>query len=337
MCLLQSHGFLQQSAEYRERKAEANISPASDGLQHRAGVLKQANETEEEPNNGVTPHSNLCVKGLASTDDIAVNHLSDTFSSISIEEKSANGVTKITTEARTLTQVSGHHMNVVPAESGSNTAVTGVTGISGLTSQSVEIPHKTALTSSHGVEMQHRLLNLQLGSERDRVSELSDRGGLPKSTARSTPTAAEVPAHDVYEGHSAKSSDPPRNRREKNQDIPPQNSQPPRKIRTETENDKFVYVNGIRYQKLGKIGKGGSSEVFKVIATDCSIYALKRINLKGRDWSSAQEFYQEIKYLKALRGKRHIIQLVDSEVRNLHVVQLVGSLLFNRCGSFSQK
>lgn len=81
----------------------------------------------------------------------------------------------------------------------------------------------------------------------------------------------------------------------------------------ETENDNFVYVNGIRYQKLGKIGKGGSSEVFKVIATNCSIYALKRINLKGRDWGSAREFYQEIEYLEALRGKRHIIQLVDSE------------------------
>ena len=81
----------------------------------------------------------------------------------------------------------------------------------------------------------------------------------------------------------------------------------------ETENDNFVYVNGIRYQKLGKFGKGGCSEVFKVIATNCSIYALKRINLKGQDWESAREFYQEIEYLEALRGKRHIIQLVDSE------------------------
>lgn len=311
--------MLGQILESRERKAEENGSPASDGLKHHFGVPKQMTEVEKsEPNNGVIPHSNLHVKGLAcAADDNAVNHLSNTFSTISIEEKVAsgsNGAEKTSTQGRTQAHVSGHHVNFVPAESGSNTGVTGVTGLTGVTSPSNLIPHKTAVTSSHGVELQHRSHSQQPLREGDRGSDMPDRNALPKPTGRSTVTAAEVPLHDVNEGQSAKASDSSKDRGEKNQEHSHHNPQPPRKMRTEVENEKFVYVNGIRYQKLGKIGKGGSSEVFKVIATDCSIYALKRINLKGRDWTTAQEFYQEIKYLKALRGKRHIIQLIDSEV-----------------------
>ncbi|KAI8015761.1 Serine/threonine-protein kinase MPS1 [Camellia lanceoleosa] len=45
--------------------------------------------------------------------------------------------------------------------------------------------------------------------------------------------------------------------------------------------DLFFKVNGKLYQRLGKIGSGGSSEVHKVISSDCTIYALKKIKLKG--------------------------------------------------------
>lgn len=310
--------------EYRERKLEENGSPASGGLEHHSSVLKQINETEKsEPNNGVIPRSNLPVKGLACADDNVVNHLSNTFSTISIEEKIASGSNAAdkTSMQGTQIHVSGHHVQFVPGESGSNTGVTGMTGITGVTSPSALIPHKTTAILSHGVELQHRPHSQQTSKEGDRATDMPDRNVPPKSTSRPTVTAAEVPLHDGIEGHSAKPSDPSKDRGEKNQEISHHNPQPQRKMRTETETERFVYVNGIRYQKLGKIGKGGSSEVFKVIATDCSIYALKRINLKGRDWSTAQEFYQEIKYLKALRGKPHIIQLIDSEVTNKKVLE----------------
>ncbi|KAI3990981.1 hypothetical protein MKX01_026165 [Papaver californicum] len=78
--------------------------------------------------------------------------------------------------------------------------------------------------------------------------------------------------------------------------------------------DVFFKVNGTLYQKLGKIGSGGSSEVHKVITSDCTIYALKKIKLKGRDYSTAFGFCQEIEYLNKLKGKKNIIQLIDYEV-----------------------
>ncbi|KAL0351439.1 UNVERIFIED_CONTAM: Serine/threonine-protein kinase MPS1 [Sesamum calycinum] len=67
--------------------------------------------------------------------------------------------------------------------------------------------------------------------------------------------------------------------------------------------DLFFKVNGKLYQRLGKIGSGGSSEVHKVISSDCTIYALKKIKLRGRDYSTAYGFCQEIEYLNRLRGR----------------------------------
>ncbi|KAJ1697325.1 hypothetical protein LUZ63_005837 [Rhynchospora breviuscula] len=78
--------------------------------------------------------------------------------------------------------------------------------------------------------------------------------------------------------------------------------------------DVFFKVNGKLYQKLGKIGSGGSSEVHKVISIDCTIYALKKIKLKGRDYPTALGFCQEIEYLNRLKGKSNIIQLIDYEI-----------------------
>ncbi|KAG0547979.1 hypothetical protein BDA96_01G127600 [Sorghum bicolor] len=76
----------------------------------------------------------------------------------------------------------------------------------------------------------------------------------------------------------------------------------------------FFKVNGKLYQKLGKIGSGGSSEVHKVISSDCIIYALKKIKLRGRDYPTAYGFCQEIEYLNKLKGKSNIIQMIDYEV-----------------------
>eukprot|EP00873_Tetraselmis_striata_P044244 jgi/Tetstr1/464508/TSEL_009266.t1 len=80
------------------------------------------------------------------------------------------------------------------------------------------------------------------------------------------------------------------------------------------EDDKTVMVKGVRYTKLEVVGRGGSSKVFKVIAPNHQIYALKRIRLHGRDSESASGFVDEIRMLHKLRKKDNIIQLVDAEV-----------------------
>lgn len=87
--------------------------------------------------------------------------------------------------------------------------------------------------------------------------------------------------------------------------------------------DLFFKVKGKLYQRLGKIGSGGSSEVHKVISSDCAIYALKKIKLKGRDYATAFGFCQEIEYLKKLKGKNNIIQLIDFEVLTFNLKLLI--------------
>ncbi|KAJ6681704.1 DUAL SPECIFICITY PROTEIN KINASE TTK [Salix koriyanagi] len=89
--------------------------------------------------------------------------------------------------------------------------------------------------------------------------------------------------------------------------------------------DLFFKVNGKLYQRLGKIGSGGSSEVHKVISSDCTIYALKKIKLKGRDYGTAYGFCQEILYLNKLKGKNNIIQLIDYEVTDKTLLREVMS------------
>jgi serine/threonine protein kinase len=57
------------------------------------------------------------------------------------------------------------------------------------------------------------------------------------------------------------------------------------------------------------------SQVYKVMAPNRKIFALKRIRLTGRDREAAAGFIDEITLLQRLRGHSNIIQLIDAEVR----------------------
>ncbi|PSC73666.1 hypothetical protein C2E20_3077 [Micractinium conductrix] len=80
------------------------------------------------------------------------------------------------------------------------------------------------------------------------------------------------------------------------------------------EDENTVTVKDICYTKLECVGRGGSSKVYKVMAPNRKIFALKRIRLQGRDAEAASGFLDEIKLLNSLAGRSNIIQLIDSEV-----------------------
>ncbi|KAI7845303.1 hypothetical protein COHA_001145 [Chlorella ohadii] len=90
-----------------------------------------------------------------------------------------------------------------------------------------------------------------------------------------------------------------------------QQARPGRRV---VEDENTVTVKDIVYTKLECVGRGGSSKVYKVMAPNRKIFALKRIRLQGRDAEAATGFLDEIKLLNSLAGRSNIIQLIDSEV-----------------------
>ena len=150
------------------------------------------------------------------------------------------------------------------------------------------------------------------------VSALAIKPAANKVISQRTPvpprSEAKVPVADT--SMPAPSSKPPG-------PTPAPPSQPPTKPVEQTskqpsrkivENEQMVIVRGIEYTKLECVGKGGSSKVYKVMAPNKKIFALKRIRLNGRDQEAATGFLDEITLLARLKGKSNIIQLIDSEV-----------------------
>lgn len=157
----------------------------------------------------------------------------------------------------------------------------------------------------HGVAMNHADCNTN-------KQQVDTNGGMDKPVSSSAVCLPSQGLSGNDQSLSAKDDGAPRRskvekeRRKKNYDP-----------------DVFFKVNGKLYQKLGKIGSGGSSEVHKVISAECTIYALKKIKLKGRDYPTAYGFCQEIEYLNKLKGKSNIIQLIDYEVLVIILISII--------------
>ena len=74
-------------------------------------------------------------------------------------------------------------------------------------------------------------------------------------------------------------------------------------------------VNGATYERIGILGKGGSSKVYSVICpVKRVIYALKRVSLERADADTYHSYTNEIELLKRLRGHDRIIQLIDHQI-----------------------
>lgn len=82
-----------------------------------------------------------------------------------------------------------------------------------------------------------------------------------------------------------------------------------------TTTKRYFLVNGATYERIGILGKGGSSKVYSVICpVKRVIYALKRVSLERADADTYHSYTNEIELLKRLRGHDRIIQLIDHQI-----------------------
>ncbi|KAJ1985479.1 Dual-specificity kinase, spindle pole body (SPB) duplication and spindle checkpoint function [Dimargaris cristalligena] len=77
---------------------------------------------------------------------------------------------------------------------------------------------------------------------------------------------------------------------------------------------KYLFMNGRPYTRLGIIGRGGSSKVYKVMSQDNKLLAVKKVALAKADPVTIKGYINEIDLLKRLAHSEYIIRLIDSEV-----------------------
>ena len=79
------------------------------------------------------------------------------------------------------------------------------------------------------------------------------------------------------------------------------NKPPPGYLSDPFNPENMVIIKEKVYKKLEKIGKGGSSNVFKVIGPDGGMYALKEVDLKKTEPSVVESYINEAKLLSKLQ------------------------------------
>jgi serine/threonine-protein kinase TTK/MPS1 len=91
-----------------------------------------------------------------------------------------------------------------------------------------------------------------------------------------------------------------------------------------------ITVAGRPYLKLECVGRGGSSRVYRVLADDLGVHALKRVRLSRMEPSALETYRNEIALLRRLAGSRHIVSLIDADIdyesRCIHMVMELGQM-----------
>lgn len=77
-----------------------------------------------------------------------------------------------------------------------------------------------------------------------------------------------------------------------------------------------ILVNGKLFTQMNKIGKGGSSDVYCVMAENYKMFALKKVKLEDCDESAMRGFKGEIDLLTKLADVDRVIRLFDWELDN---------------------
>jgi serine/threonine-protein kinase TTK/MPS1 len=86
-------------------------------------------------------------------------------------------------------------------------------------------------------------------------------------------------------------------------------------------------VNGKQYQQMDRIGRGGSSAVYRVMAENFKQLALKRVKLEDQDESAVRGYKGEIDLLRKLSNVERVVQLYDWEVDDSRQILSVVSII----------
>lgn len=95
-----------------------------------------------------------------------------------------------------------------------------------------------------------------------------------------------------------------------------------------------VLINGRLFTRLDCIGRGGSSRVYRVMAENYKIFAMKRVSLEDADAVAIAGYRGEIDLLKRLENVERVIRLFDYEINEekgtLSVLMEMGESDFNQ-------
>eukprot|EP00892_Ulva_mutabilis_P007100 jgi/Ulvmu1/4762/UM020_0047.1 len=169
--------------------------------------------------------------------------------------------------------------------------------------------------------------------ENSSTTESRGKHAVVQTAAMSLPrqAVAKLPVHEqshVHRHGKGQFNSGPADRRLVSDSFVGVGEDPP--ITPAYDDERYAYVRDVKYSKLGLIGKGGSSKVFKVNAPNGKTFALKRVNLSCMTASARQGFREEVALLERLRGCPGIIKMYSFEEhprdKMLYVVLEIGEL-----------
>ncbi|KAK3167166.1 hypothetical protein OEA41_010292 [Lepraria neglecta] len=76
----------------------------------------------------------------------------------------------------------------------------------------------------------------------------------------------------------------------------------------------YISVNGKLFTRMDCIGRGGSSKVYRVMAENYRVFALKRVTLEDQDELAVRGFKGEIDLLRKLANVERVVSLLDWEI-----------------------
>jgi len=95
-----------------------------------------------------------------------------------------------------------------------------------------------------------------------------------------------------------------------------------------------ISVNGKLFTRMDCIGRGGSSKVYRVMAENYKVFALKRVTLEDQDELAIRGYKGEIDLLRKLENVDRVVRLFDYEINEerhtLSVLMEMGESDLNR-------